>query len=63
MAFFITRKASAASKVGTVERMISQPASSSVRICAIVAAAFSVFVFVMDCTAIGFPPPITREPI
>lgn len=56
-------KLSAASMVGTATRMISQPACSSLKIWATVAAASSVFVLHIDWIRIGFPPPIFRFPI
>ena len=59
----ISPSAFAASIVGTVQRISSQPASSSRWICATVAFTSSVLVFVMDWIRIGFPPPMTRSPI
>ena len=49
--------------VGTAQRMISQPAFSSARICATVASTSSVFVLVIDWIATGLPPPIFLPPI
>ena len=54
---------SAASIVGTATRIMSQPACSSFKICATVAAASSVLVLHIDWIRIGFPPPIFRFPI
>ena len=53
----------AASMVGTVQRMISQPACSNLWICSTVAFTSSVLVLVIDWIRIGFPPPISRSPI
>ena len=53
----ISRSASAACISGTAQRTMSQPASASARICARVACASRVSVLVMDCTAMGAPPP------
>ena len=61
--FLISRIALAASSVGTVQRMISQPALVSSFIWATVAATSSVLVFVMDWIRIGFPPPMILSPI
>ena len=61
--FLISRMASAASRFGTVQRMISQPAASRRRICYVVFSTSSVRVFVMDWIRMGLPPPITLSPI
>ena len=54
----ISLSASAASASGTAQRTMSQPASASARICASVAFASRVSVLVMDCIAMGAPPPM-----
>ena len=55
--------AAAASLSGTATRMISQPASSSARICETVAATSCVFVLHIDWIATGYSPPIRTPPI
>lgn len=54
--------ASASERSSTATRTISQPAPSSSLICFIVASVSAVRVFVMDCTAILFPPPSSTSP-
>src|SRR5674476_981276 len=54
--------AGASSAVGRLTRTSSQPAATSARTCASVAAASPVLVHVMDCTATGAPPPTGTEP-
>ncbi len=54
--------ASASSSFGTATRTISQPASASAAICAVVAGTSCVFVSVMDWTTTGAPPPIATPP-
>ena len=61
--FLISATAFAASMVGTVQRIISQPAFSRRLIWATVFSTSSVGVFVMDCIKTGLPPPITLSPI
>src|SRR5512138_2403390 len=58
----ISGSAAAASASGTASRTTSAPASASARICASVAATSAVCVVVIDCTAIGAPPPIATAP-
>src|SRR5450759_537851 len=59
-----TRRANAgaSSAVGRLTRTSSQPAATSARTCASVAAASPVLVHVIDCTATGAPPPTGTEP-
>ena len=54
--------AAVASSVGQDTRTISAPASAAARICASVASASSVGVFVMVCTAMGASPPTGTLP-
>ena len=63
IASFIFLNERAAASVGHVDRMISQPALSSLRIWSIVASVSSVFVLVMDWTVTGWPPPMYVFPI
>jgi hypothetical protein len=53
---------SAASRTGTAQRTISQPAASSDQISSSVACTSRVSVFVIDCTVIGAPPPTFTLP-
>src|SRR6266849_4965982 len=53
---------SAASRTGTAQRTISQPAASSVQICRSVASTSRVSVFVIDCTVMGASPPTLSFP-
>src|SRR5436190_5533286 len=53
---------SAASRTGTAQRTISQPATSSAQICRSVASTSRVSVFVIDCTVIGALPPTLSLP-
>src|SRR5687767_2114451 len=55
-------KTSAASTVFAVTRTISQPAMIMSRICQSVASTSAVSVFVIDCTGIGAPPPMSTFP-
>ena len=48
---------SAASRTGTAQRTMSQPAASSAQISSSVACTSAVSVLVIDCTVIGAPPP------
>ena len=57
------RMASADGMSGTAQRMMSQPRAASSRICASVASASDVRVFVMDCTDTGAPPPTATRPM
>src|SRR5207247_32219 len=54
---------SAASRTGTAQRTMSQPAASSAQISSSVACTSRVSVLVMDCTVIGAPPPTLIPPI
>src|SRR5450756_2524266 len=54
--------AGASAAVGRLTRTSSQPAATSARTCASVAAASPVLVHVIDCTATGAPPPTGTEP-
>ena len=56
------RIASADGMSGTAQRMMSHPSAASSRICASVASASDVRVFVMDCTDTGAPPPTATRP-
>ena len=58
----ISGTAAAAAGVFTVTRTSSDPASASSTHCAAVAAASAVSVMVIDCTAMGAPPPIWTSP-
>ena len=58
----IVFKPSAAAMSGTAQRTMSQPASAKRLICSKVATGSLVFVFVMDCTAIGAVPPTFTLP-
>jgi hypothetical protein len=60
--FLISRIASAEAGSGTATRTISHPARAKARICATVAAASEVGVFIMDWTTMGFPPPRATFP-
>src|SRR5712691_8539745 len=53
---------SAASRTGTAQRTISQPAASSAQICRSVASTSRVSVFVIDCTVMGASPPTLSLP-
>src|SRR5256885_13447539 len=53
---------SAASRTGTAQRTMSQPAASSDQISRSVASTFRVSVFVIDCTVIGASPPTLTLP-
>src|SRR5438874_4428912 len=53
---------SAASRTGTAQRTISQPAASSAQISSSVACTSRVSVFVIDCTVMGAPPPTVTLP-
>src|SRR5690349_11103460 len=53
---------SAASRTGTAQRTMSQPAASSDQISSRVACTSRVSVFVIDCTVIGAPPPTVTLP-
>src|SRR5437899_5226682 len=53
---------SAASRTGTAQRTISQPAAASAQICRSVASTSRVSVFVIDCTVIGASPPTLSLP-
>src|SRR5262249_18333512 len=53
---------SAASRTGTAQRTISQPAASSAQICRSVASTSRVSVFVIDCTVMGASPPTFTLP-
>src|SRR5665647_2837373 len=59
-----TRRANAGASaaVGRLTRTSSQPAATSARTCASVAAASPVRVHVIDCTATGAPPPTGTAP-
>src|ERR671938_589269 len=54
--------AAAASLFGTASRTMSAPASASARTCPSVASTSVVSVVVIDCTAMGAPPPIATDP-
>src|SRR5215470_2145768 len=60
--FFISGTAAAASGTLTVQRTISEPASASSSVCFSVASISAVSVLVIDCTAIGAPPPTCTLP-
>src|SRR4029077_10462449 len=53
---------SAASRTGTAQRTMSQPAASSDQISSSVACTSRVSVLVIDCTVIGAPPPTFTLP-
>src|SRR6185295_3570257 len=53
---------SAASRTGTAQRTMSQPAASSDQISSRVACTSRVSVLVIDCTVIGAPPPTLTLP-
>src|ERR1051326_2255630 len=53
---------SAASRTGTAQRTMSQPAASSAQISSSVAWTSRVSVLVIDCTVIGAPPPTLTLP-
>src|SRR3989442_15242063 len=54
---------SAASRTGTAQRTMSQPAASSDQISSSVACTSRVSVLVIDCTVMGAPPPTLTLPI
>ena len=58
----ISGTAAAASAVLTVTRTMSEQASASSMHCVAVLAALAVSVSVIDCTAIGAPPPTWTRP-
>src|SRR5579875_3719351 len=63
MRCLICLSASAAWRSGTATRTISHPAASRAWICATVASTSRVSVVVMDCTAMGAPPPTGTFPM
>src|SRR5256886_389057 len=58
----ISPSLSAASRTGTAQRTMSQPAASRAQIWSSVAWTSRVSVFVIDCTVIGASPPTFSEP-